>query len=266
MWSILGSQTTTLLTSRRSQSLIDLSLEYHRPHIALFFFPLTTKLRTPQVLRTTPKLPGQGAGVAIRCPRRGQGIARRCPRKDAVGGTHLRTPEGNIKGTCNRQMKSMQVNVTCVKPAAVAGKREAEHKSWTHKLLRPYKHSEGWNVLALGKGRQKLSDDPFPTFPQHYVADLPLFHLGLVVKKSECFPYIMDVDKSATKGGILSSPRKVLKVVVRMLKSVIGDTRLLFEHRNLMNYHGLFTDHGLGVGHCTCSEQMTSFWGIKTCV
>ena len=97
-------------------------------------------------------------------------------------------------------------------------------------------------MLALSKGRKKLPDEQFSTFLQYYVADPPQCDLGLVVKKSKYFPYIMDVDKSATKGGILGSPREVLKVVVRVLKSVIGDTRLLFEHRNHMNYHGLCLD------------------------
>ena len=59
-------------------------------------------------------------------------------------------------------------------------------------------------------------------FLEHYVSDLPRFNLGLVVKKSEYFPYIMDVDKSATKGASVGSPMEVLKVVVRALKSVVS--------------------------------------------
>ncbi len=54
------------------------------------------------------------------------------------------------------------------------------------------------------------------------MSDLPRFNLGLVVKKSEYFPYIMDVDKSATKGASVGSPMDVLKVVVRALKSVVS--------------------------------------------
>ena len=42
------------------------------------------------------------------------------------------------------------------------------------------------------------------------VSDLPHSKLGLVVKKSEYFPYIMDVDKSATKGAGVGSPMEVL--------------------------------------------------------
>ena len=64
------------------------------------------------------------------------------------------------------------------------------------------------------------------------MSDLPRYKPGLVVRKSEYFPYIMDVDKSATKGASAGSPMEVLKVVVRALKSVIGETRMLFEHRN----------------------------------
>ena len=84
-------------------------------------------------------------------------------------------------------------------------------------------------MLALSNRRWKLPDDQFGAFLEHYVADLPHFNLGLVVKKSEYFPYIMDVDKSATKGASVGSPMKVLNVVVRALKSVVGDTRRLFE-------------------------------------
>ena len=86
---------------------------------------------------------------------------------------------------------------------------------------------------------------PFKTAAQcsqHYVADLPRYNLGVVVKKSDCFPYIMDVDKSATKGASVGSPMEVLKVVVRALKSVAVDTRMLFEHRNSANFHVLCPD------------------------
>ena len=61
-------------------------------------------------------------------------------------------------------------------------------------------------MLALSNRRWKLPDDQFGAFLEHYVADLPHFNLGLVVKKSEYFPYIMDVDKSATKGASVGSP------------------------------------------------------------
>ena len=74
------------------------------------------------------------------------------------------------------------------------------------------------------------------------MSDLPRFHLGLVVKKSEYFPYIMDVAKSATKGASVGSPMDVLKVVVRALKSVVGETMMLFEHRNSANFHVLYPD------------------------
>ena len=74
------------------------------------------------------------------------------------------------------------------------------------------------------------------------MSDLPRFNLGLVVKKSEYFPYIMDVDKSATKGASVGSPMDVLKVVVRALKSVVGEPRMLFEHRNSANFHVLCPD------------------------
>ena len=82
--------------------------------------------------------------------------------------------------------------------------------------------AEGWNVLALSNRTWKLPDDLFRAFLEHYVSDLPRFNLGLVVKKSEYFPYIMDVDKSATKGASVGTPVDVLKVVVRALKSVVS--------------------------------------------
>ena len=62
------------------------------------------------------------------------------------------------------------------------------------------------------------------------------------MKKPDYFPYIMDVDKSATKGASVGSPMDVLKVVVRALKSVVGETRMLFEHRNYGNFHVLCPD------------------------
>ena len=158
----------------------------------------------------------------------------------------------------------MEANVGCVSPAMKAEKRRAAHKSRTHKLLHPHKQSEGWNVLALSNGRWKLPDDQFGTFLEHYVADLHHHHLGLVVKKSEYFPYIMDVDKSVTKGASVGSPTEVLKVVVRALRSVISfpegegsvlrcaasgglersskEIRMLFEHRNCANFHVLCPD------------------------
>ena len=142
--------------------------------------------------------------------------------------------------------------------------RGPAHKSRTHRLLGPHKQAEGWNVLALSNGRWKLPDDHFTAFLEHYVSDLPRFNLGLVVKKSEYFPYIMDVDKSATKGASVGSPMEVLKVVVRALKSVVSfpdgegsalrcaasggleqsskEIRMLFEHRNNANFHVLCPD------------------------
>ena len=142
--------------------------------------------------------------------------------------------------------------------------RGPAHKSRTHRLLGPHKQAEGWNVLALSNGRWKLPDDRFTAFLEHYVSDLPRFNLGLVVKKSEYFPYIMDVDKSATKGASVGSPMEVLKVVVRALISVVSfpdgegsalrcaasgglersskEIRMLFEHRNHANFHVLCPD------------------------
>ena len=117
--------------------------------------------------------------------------------------------------------------------------RDPAHKSRTHKPLGPHKQAEGWNVLALSNGRWQLPDDQFRAFLEHYVSDLPRFNLGLVVKKSEFFLYVVDVDKSATKGGSVGSPMEVLKVVVRALTLVVGHTRMLFEHRNSANVHVL---------------------------
>ena len=136
----------------------------------------------------------------------------------------------------------MEANLRCVSPTMAAEKRGPAHKSRTHRLLGPHKQAEGWNVLALSNGRWKLPDDHFGAFLEHYVSDLPGYKLGLVVKKSEYFPYIIDVDKSATKGASVGSPMEVLKVVVRALKSVVGETRLLFEHRNHANFHVLCPD------------------------
>ena len=116
----------------------------------------------------------------------------------------------------------MQGNVACVQRAEMNDARGPAHKSRTHRLLSPHKQAEGWNVLALSNGRWKLPDDQFGAFLQHFVADLPRFNLGLVVKKSEYFPYIMDVDKSATKGASVGSPMEVLMVVVRALESVVS--------------------------------------------
>ncbi len=120
--------------------------------------------------------------------------------------------------------------------------RGPAHKSRTHKPLGPHKQAEGWNVLALSNGRWQLPDDQFRAFLEHYVSDLPRFNLGLVVKKSEFFPYVVDVDKSATKGASVGSPMEVLKVVVRALTLVVGHTRMLFEHRNTANFHVLCPD------------------------
>ena len=158
----------------------------------------------------------------------------------------------------------MQANVACVQRSEMNDARGPAHKSRTHRLLGPHKQAEGWNVLALSNGRWKLPDDLFRAFLEHYVADLPRFNLGLVVKKSEYFPYIMDVDKSSTKGASVGSPMEVLEVVVRALKSVVSfpdgegsalrcaasgglersskEIRMLFEHRNCANFHVLCPD------------------------
>ncbi len=146
----------------------------------------------------------------------------------------------------------------CILPATAA------EKSGTHRRLQDYKQAEGWIVLAVSNRRWKLADDQFGVFLEHYVSDMPRFNLGLVVKKSEYFPYTMDVDESATKGASVGSPMEVLKVVVRALKSVVSfpdgegsalrcaasggpersskEIRMLFEHRNSANYHVLCPD------------------------
>ena len=123
--------------------------------------------------------------------------------------------------------------------AMTAEQRGPAHKSGSHRFLRDYKQAKGWNILALSNGRWKLPDDQFGAFLEHYVSDLPRFKVGLVVKKSEYFPYIMDVDKSSMKGASVGTPMEVLKVVVRALKSVVVETRMLFEHRNFANFHVL---------------------------
>ncbi|CAL8461704.1 g1235 [Coccomyxa elongata] len=107
----------------------------------------------------------------------------------------------------------MESHEACVDPASTVEKRGAAHKSRTHRLLGPHKQAEGWNVLALSNGRWKLPDDQFGAFLEHYVADVPRFNLGLVVKKSKYFPYIMDMDKSTTKGESVGSPMEVLRVI-----------------------------------------------------
>ena len=55
--------------------------------------------------------------------------------------------------------------------------------------------------------------------------------------------------QSTTKGGSVGSPMEVLKVVVRALRSVVGETRMLFEHRNSANFHMLCPD--IIVDSCT---------------
>ena len=92
----------------------------------------------------------------------------------------------------------MQANVARM-TATMGDKRGAAHKSRMHRLLRDYWQADGWNVLALSKGRYKLPDDRFGAFLEHYASDLPRHKLGLVMSKSEYFPYIMDVDKSTTR-------------------------------------------------------------------
>ncbi len=133
-----------------------------------------------------------------------------------------RSRSSRHKRACTERWQRMQAQVACVQRAEMNDARGPAHKSRTHRLLGPHKQAEGWNVLALSNGRWKLPDDQFGAFLEHYVSDLPRFNLGLVVKKSEYFPYIMDVDKSATKGASVGSPMEVLKVVVRALKSVVS--------------------------------------------
>ena len=106
--------------------------------------------------------------------------------------------------------------------------------------------------------------DHFGAFLEHYLWDLPRFNLQLEVKKSSHFPYIMNMDKSSTKGASVGSPMEVLKVDVRALKSVVSfpagegsalrcaasgglersskEIRMLFEHRNHANFHVLCPD------------------------
>ena len=48
--------------------------------------------------------------------------------------------------------------------------------------------------------------------------------------------------QSTTKGGSVGSPMELLKVVVRALRSVVGETRMLFEHRNSANFHMMCPD------------------------
>ena len=48
-----------------------------------------------------------------------------------------------------------------------AEQRGPAHKSGTHRFLRDYKQTEGWNVLALSNGRWKLPDDLFRAFLEH---------------------------------------------------------------------------------------------------
>ena len=143
-------------------------------------------------------------------------------------------------GPSNRVNISMQVIMVSVNPVLAAEKKGAAHKSSTHRLLRDYKQAEGWNVLALSNGRWKLPDDHFGAILEHYVSGLPRYKLGPVVKKY--FPYIMDVDKSAMKGASVGSPMEVLRVVVWALKAVVGETKMLFEHRNRANFHVLCPD------------------------
>ena len=73
-------------------------------------------------------------------------------------------------------------------------------------LLGPHKQAKGWNVLALSNGRWKLPDDRFTAFLEHYVSDLPRYNLGLVVKKSAYFPYIMDVGQEQHEGRERGQP------------------------------------------------------------
>ena len=161
-------------------------------------------------------------------------------------------------------MGSLRANVACVQRADMDDARGPAHKSRTHRLLGPRKQADGWNVLALSNGRWKLPDDLFRAFLEQHVSDMPRFNLGLVVKKSEFFPYIMDVDKSATKGASVGSPMEVRKVVVRALTSVVSfpdgegsalrcaakgglersskEIRMLFEHRDPAKFHVLCPD------------------------
>ena len=150
--------------------------------------------------------------------------------------------KGDIERDSQEVDQTMGRHETGCNPASAEQKTGPAHNSRTHRLLSPHKQAEGWNVLALSNGRWKLPDDLFSAFLQHYVSDLRRYNLGLVVKKSEYFPYIMDVDKSASKGAILGSPMKVLQVVVRAIMSMIGETRTLFEHRNSANFHVLRPD------------------------
>ena len=61
------------------------------------------------------------------------------------------------------------------------------------------------------------------------------------MKKSSYLPYILDMDRSATKGASLGSPMEVL-LVFRALRSVVGQAKVLFEHRNFANFYVLCPD------------------------
>ena len=160
----------------------------------------------------------------------GNGIVRE--REGDGGGGSVEVKGDGSELVRVREWKAQRGTVHC----------NASHKSGTQRLLHEYKQAEGWNVLALSNGRWKLPDDRFRAFREQYVSDMPRNKLGLAVKKSEYFPYIMDVDKNATKGASVGSPMEVFQVVVRALESVIRETRMLFEHRNCANFHVLCPD------------------------
>ena len=110
------------------------------------------------------------------------------------------------------------------------------HKSRTHRLPGPHKQAGG--VERAGNGQRKLEAIGPLWRLLGAVGGRPAINLGLVMRKSSHFPYITDVDKSATKGAKVGSPVDVLREIVRALRSMIGETRM-FEHRNCANLHVL---------------------------
>lgn len=114
------------------------------------------------------------------------------------------------------------------------------------------------------------------------MVDLPNYHLGLAVKKPKYFQYILDVDKSATKGASVGSPMYVPKVGMgchvwlqhtdsrwghahpessqKALRSVIGDEKLLFEDRKSRSFDVVCLDISVDsrIALCIRNKQVTA--------
>ena len=85
----------------------------------------------------------------------------------------------------------------------------------------PAQAGEGWNVLALSTGRCKLPNDSSDAL-LGAVRDRPApLQSGAGDQKDLILP-VHNVDNSITKGASVGSSMKVLKVVVRALRSVVG--------------------------------------------